>query len=108
MEPGYVVLVAVLPLMLFLLGIYIAALRALEGIQAHTTIVKRTEQKLDLLLQHAGVKFDPYANVPPEALEALRQRQKLKAIQLYCQKTGTGLKDAKDFVEELQRRSGLA
>jgi len=29
------------------------------------------------------VKFDPYANVAPEVVEALRQRQKIKAIQLY-------------------------
>jgi ribosomal protein L7/L12 len=59
-------------------------------------------------MQHAGVKFDPFANVPPDIVEALLQGQKIKAIQLYRRETGTRLREAKNFIEELQQRAGLA
>ena len=105
MEPGFVVFVPLIAFILLLVGF--ATLRGLAGIQARLAVINRIEQKLDLVLQHAGLKFDPFSNVPPEVIEALQQRQKIKAIQLYRLKMGTGLKDAKEFIEELQRRSGL-
>jgi hypothetical protein len=33
--------------------------------------------------------------------------QKIKAIKLYRQSTGVGLKEAKEFIEEVQRRAGV-
>jgi hypothetical protein len=103
MEPR---LVAALVACCFLLLI-LQGLRMLVDIQTRMTVIGRVEQKLDLLLQHAGIKFDPFANVPPDVVDALRQGQKIKAIKLYRQKTGGSLKDAKDFVEALQRGAGL-
>ncbi|HYN10335.1 MAG TPA: hypothetical protein VES67_23310 [Vicinamibacterales bacterium] len=61
----------------------------------------RTEAKVDLLLKHAGITFDPHANVPPGVLEALRAGQKIEAIRQYRQATGADLKTAKEFVESL-------
>ncbi len=106
MEAEYVALGALMFAVLVILGT--AALGRLASIEARLTIANRTEQKLDLLLQHFGVKYDPYANVLPEVVEALQQSQKIKAIKLYRQYSGTSLKEAKDFIEELQRRTGLA
>jgi len=103
MEPVSYVLLVFLPLLF--LGL--ATQGALSGIRARVAIIDRMEQKLDLLLKHAGLEFDPFANVPPEVVEALRQRQKIKAIKLYRLKMGTSLKDAKEYIDELQRRSGL-
>ena len=64
----------------------------------------RIEAKLDLLLKQANIKFDPYANLPGEIAEAVRAGQKIQAIKLYRQSSGVGLKEAKDFIEEFQRR----
>jgi len=69
--------------------------------------LSRVEAKLDLLLKQANIKFDPYANLPREIAEAVRAGQKINAIKLYRQSTGVGLKEAKEFIEELQRRSGV-
>ena len=62
----------------------------------------RVEAKLDLLLKHAGLAFDPKAGVPPAVLEALQRGEKIEAIKLYREATGAGLAEAKDYVEELQ------
>ena len=51
--------------------------------------------------------WDPYAKVPREIAEAVRAGQKIKAIKLYRQSSGAGLKEAKEFIEEVQRRAGL-
>jgi hypothetical protein len=65
----------------------------------------RIEAKLDLLLKQASIKFDPYANLPHEVAEALGAGERIKAIKLYMKSTGIGLKEANDFIKELQRRS---
>jgi|SRR5580704_6374772 ribosomal protein L7/L12 len=93
-------------------GLCLACLIAIIG--ARITAVERriaglssVDAKLDLLLQHAGLKYDPYKNVPTTVVEALRAGKKITAIKCYREATGVGLKEAKDFVEALQRRSGV-
>lgn len=71
--------------------------------------LSRIESKLDLLLRQAGVEFDPYANLPREIADAARAGQTIQAIKLYRQfmdrqSSGVGLREAKDFIEDLQRR----
>src|SRR5207253_99048 len=78
------------------------------GLQGRVAAISRVEAKLDLLLKQANIKFDPYANLPAGIAEAVRSGQKIKAIKLYRQSSGVGLREAKDFIEEVQRRSGLA
>jgi endonuclease V-like protein UPF0215 family len=80
----------------------------LDGIQRRLAVVSRVEAKLDLLLKQANIKFDPYAHVSNDIVEALRKNQKIEAIKLYRQATGVGLKEAKDFIEEVQRRAGTS
>jgi ribosomal protein L7/L12 len=84
-----------------------ATVRMLAAIESRMTVVVRMEQKLDLLLKQAGVTYDPHANISPEIMEALHQRRKIKAIKLYREQTGVGLKDAKDFIEDVQQKTGL-
>jgi len=38
----------------------------------------------------------------------LRVNQKIEAIKLYRQATGVGPKEAKEFIEEVQRRAGMS
>ena len=64
----------------------------------------RTEGKLDALLQNAGVTYDPYANVNPHVLEAIRAGKKIEAIKRYREVSGVGLKDAKEYVERIAGR----
>ena len=66
----------------------------------------RLEEKLDLLVQHAGITYDNST----EALKysgvraALESGDKIKAIMAYRQATDVGLPDAKAVVENLLAR----
>lgn len=71
------------------------------------TLFYRIEAKLDLLLEQANIKFDPYASLPREIVEALRAGQRMEAIKLYMRSTGVGLKQANDFIKEVQQQSGV-
>jgi ribosomal protein L7/L12 len=64
----------------------------------------RVEAKLDLLLKQANIEFDPYANLPREVADAARAGKTIQAIKLYRQSSEASLKEAKDFIEEYQRR----
>ena len=79
----------------------------LDKIQSQLAASGRVEAKLDLLLKKAGIKFDPFEYVSEDIVAALRANEKIKAIKLYRQATGVGLKQAKDFIEEVQRRAGM-
>jgi Ribosomal protein L7/L12 C-terminal domain len=79
----------------------------LNAMQSRIGTLFRIEAKLDLLLKQANITFDPYANVPREIAEAVQGGQKIKAIKLYRESAGVGLKEAKDFIEEVQRRAGV-
>jgi hypothetical protein len=80
------------------------AIRLIEMRSRMGTLFYRVEAKLDLLLKQANIKFDPYANLSREIVDAVRAGQKIQAIKLYRESTGVGLKEAKDFIEEFQRR----
>jgi ribosomal protein L7/L12 len=92
-------------LMLVLIGHLGSRLNALATRLAALT---RVDAKLDLLLRQANIKFDPFASVAPEITQALREGKKIEAIKLYRSASGAGLKESKDFIEEIQRRAGLA
>ena len=77
-------------------------------LQARVGVLYRIEAKLDLLLKQGNLKYDPYGSLPSDIVQAVRDRKKIQAIKLYRQKSGVGLKEAKDFIEEVQRRAGLA
>jgi hypothetical protein len=95
----------------FLLGLVIGALVGVAGVArlargAHLSrALSRLEAKFDALLKHQGIKFDPYADVPPPVIDALRRGEKIEAIKEYRAATGAGLAEAKEYVEELQRRA---
>jgi hypothetical protein len=83
------------------LGFQIAALRK------KVSALSRIEAKLDMLLKQGGTSYDPFADLPPGVIEALRRGEKIEAIKRYREATGAGLKASKEFVEEVQRRAGL-
>jgi hypothetical protein len=97
-------LVALVVLVLMLLTVIGARL---NGLHRRIAVLSRIDAKLDLLLKQANIKYDPYSNVSRDVAEAVRQGKKIEAIKLYRQSTGVGLKEAKDAVEEMQRRAGV-
>ena len=83
---------------LFLFGAVFAAILSRNATPV-TTTATRLERKIDLLLKHLGI--DPNEGVDDEILELVKSGQKIAAIKLYREKTGAGLREAKDFVESL-------
>jgi ribosomal protein L7/L12 len=77
----------------------------LSQLRSRVAEIARLEAKIDLLLAHAGLSYDPYATLPPEVVAAIRGGDKIAAIKAYREATGAGLKEAKDFVEEARRRA---
>jgi hypothetical protein len=97
----WVVPLAVALILLALIG------ARLNALQSRIGELSRVEAKLDLLLKQANIKFDPYVQVSPEIAEAVRSGKKILAIKLQRRSSGMGLKEAKDFIEEIQRRAGM-
>jgi ribosomal protein L7/L12 len=71
----------------------------------HTRRLAAVEHKLDLIMEHLGVREPELENLA--VLEALMAGRKIEAIQVYQAATGVGLKEAKDAVELLARQRGL-
>ena len=65
------------------------------------------DAKLDALLKQAGIEFDPFEHVQKEVIDALKSGNKIEAVRLYKESSNVSLKEAKENVEEVQRRTGL-
>jgi hypothetical protein len=59
----------------------------------------RLERKIDALLKKLEV--NPDAGVDPDVLALAKTGRKIEAIKTLRDRTGLGLKDAKDYVERL-------
>ena len=68
--------------------------------------IARLEAKVDMLLKHAGLEYDPLAKVSESVAEALHRGEKIEAVKRYREETGVGLAEAKQAVEEIQGRMG--
>jgi ribosomal protein L7/L12 len=87
------------------LSLLLIVLSELRSLQNRVTMLTRLEAKIDLLLADAGVRYDPFATLSSSVIEALRSGDKIRAIKAYRDATGVGLREAKEFVEEAQRRA---
>ena len=52
----------------------------------------------------SGIEYDPGEGVEDQAIEPLKAGNKIEAIKRYRESSGEGLKAAKEYVEEIQRR----
>ena len=64
-------------------------------------ILIRVEKKLDLILNHLGLEFEPFTD---EVREAADSGNKILAIKLYREETGLGLAQAKKDIEDYMNR----
>ncbi len=87
------------------LFVVLARLAALERRLAR---LSRLDAKVDALLEAAGVSFDPMRDVPVGVREALEQGETILAIKRFREATGAGLKEAKDFVDDIRRRQATS
>ena len=97
-------LIALVVPVVILIVISSVSFRLVEMRSRMATQLYRVEAKLDLLLKQANIEFDPYANLPREVADAARAGKTIEAIKLYRQSSEASLKEAKDFIEEFQRR----
>ncbi len=87
-----------------LLGFTIQAGRSGSRTPA-TSRVTALERRVARLEAQLGIPPEP---VDPTVLARLQAGDKIGAIKAYREATGSGLKDAKDAVEEIARERGLA
>jgi Ribosomal protein L7/L12 C-terminal domain len=80
----------------------------LNKIESKISMLSRVDAKLDLLLKQSGLEYDPYKNLPPSVVDAVQRGKKIEAIKRYRETTGVGLKEAKEFIEDVQRRGGVS
>jgi len=79
--------------------------------KADSERIARLEKKLDMLLSQAGLEPNAFAagslqasTVSSDVLDLVRRGRKIEAIKLYRElNPGTGLKQAKDAVEQIGR-----
>ncbi len=90
----------------FTVGILFALVFQIANIRKRLTALSRVEGKLDLMLKNAGLEYNPLAEISEDLAQAIESGQKIQAIKLYRQTTECSLKEAKDYIEELQRRIG--
>jgi len=78
-----------------------------DELRKRTRRLGRIEAKLDFLMRNAGIEFGPYEGLPAQVVDALNRGDKLEAIKFYCLARGVSLKEAKTFIDDIQRRSGF-
>ncbi len=69
--------------------------------------LRRIESKLDMILDHLGIRHDDDADesgLSPTVRELADKGQKINAIKAYREETGGGLRDAKEAVEAYMGR----
>jgi hypothetical protein len=73
------------------------------NIERKLAMLPRLEAKLDMLLKQANIKYHPLGGLPPE-IRRIAVRGK---ILLYRAIHGGSLKDAKEFIEAIERKLSL-
>lgn len=73
--------------------------------------VARLTELVEQLYYRSGTAMptgDPSLDSPPaDIVDALRSGQKIQAIKLWRERTGQGLAESKDAMDDLERRLGL-
>jgi len=100
------------------LGVVIVLILVVLDVQARLQRLEHIDAKLDVLLKQQGLAhhatelpppenhegFSPVSDVTQEIHDALVRGDKLEAVRLYRNSAGVSLMEAKNFIEEVQRR----
>jgi hypothetical protein len=77
--------------------------RRLARIEKRMRALAHIETRLDLLLGHAGLTYEPYPGLPADVADALRRGNKIEAIKRLREATGSSLAEAKARIEKVDR-----
>jgi hypothetical protein len=102
MNNAALLILCVLPLAILLLISW-----RLDGTDRRLRELSRIDVKLDLLLKQAGIEYNPYRNLPPNVIDALKRGKKIDAIKKYREAAGVNLKEATEVIEKVQRVAGI-
>ena len=64
--------------------------------------MKYMDKKLDKIMEHLGIEE---INIDEELKELLADEKRIPAIKRLREKTGIGLKEAKEYIDNLERKS---
>jgi hypothetical protein len=92
-------------ILIVLSGAFVFLKLQVAAIERKLDRLSRLEAKVDALLEHDGVTFNPFQKVPPGVEEALRAGRMIDAIKQYREATGADLAVAKRVIDELQQRA---
>ena len=74
-------------------------------IDALSARVRRLEELTEMLMKNAGMEMPLIPGVPDDVAREIRdyidRREKIKAIILYREATGAGLKESKEFIDSM-------
>jgi len=91
---------------LIIVGSLILGILIGRGISPNSnSSAKVVENKVDAIIEHLGVDFKPYKNTPKNVITALNNGERIKAIKLYRQFSGVGLKEASDIISQIENSS---
>jgi len=93
-------------ILIVLIGLIVVSLQTrFAAVNRRLDRLARLERKVDAILKHLGVSFDPFGDIPADALAALREGRKVEAIKRYREATGAGLAEAKERIDEALSRA---
>lgn len=75
-------------------------------VQELRTRIATLEAQMQALLEHLGVGASPENALERQVTELTRADRVIEAVKLYRERTGLGLKEAKDAVDDLRRLHG--
>ena len=70
------------------------------------TRVATLEAQMQVLLEHLGVGASPEEALERQVIEFIRADRVIEAVKLYRERTGLGLAESKDAVDNLRRLHG--
>lgn len=83
-------------IIIFLLGVILYLMSNISQLREE---VKRNNKTLDKIVEHFGIEI--YKNIDDELRGIISDGGKVKAIKRYREYTGVGLKEAKEYIDNL-------
>lgn len=70
--------------------------------------INRTNKKIDKIMKALNIgEYEDYSILDNELRNAISEKGKVKAIKMYREITGEGLKEAKEYIDKLTEKNNL-
>lgn len=88
-------------LIVFASGIIVGSI---IGFNNKSNEIKQIKITLDAIVEHLGISSSKPENIDDELADLINRGKKVKAIKRYREVTGYGLKESKDYIDNLFER----